>query len=200
MSVVIPADKIQEVKQLAEIADVISETVLLKRKGKNLVGLCPFHAEKTPSFTVSPDKQIFHCFGCGASGDVIEFMRKQNGYSFVEAVKFLAKRYGVALPVRRMTDEQKARLKSIESIFRINDVAAAYFHQRLGHKPKGDKVRGYLHQRGISDRTIKQFKLGYAAKGWDRLLTYLQRKHVRPAAIAEAVRTFGNIVLTFSSC
>ena len=186
MSVVIPADKITEVKQLADIADVVSGTVMLKRKGKNLVGLCPFHAEKTPSFTVSPDKQIFHCFGCGAGGDVIEFIRKQNGFTFVEAVKYLAKQYGVSLPVRKLSDKQKAHLKAVESVFRINDVAAAYFNQNLYRRPKGDNVRDYLHHRGISDKTIEKFKLGYALGGWDQLLTYLQGKHFSPRAIAEA--------------
>ena len=107
MAIFIPEDKISEIKNAADIVDVVSESVLLKKAGKNYIGLCPFHSEKTPSFTVSPDKQIFHCFGCSTGGNVFSFLMKQDGYSFPEAARHLAKRYGVDIPERPLSPEQK---------------------------------------------------------------------------------------------
>ena len=109
MAIFIPEDKISEIKNAADIVDVVSESVLLKKAGKNYIGLCPFHSEKTPSFTVSPDKQIFHCFGCSTGGNVFSFMMKQEGLSFPEAARHLAKRYGVDIPDRPLSPEQKKK-------------------------------------------------------------------------------------------
>ena len=104
----IPEDKISEIRNIADIIDIVSEAVLLKKTGRNYVGLCPFHTEKEPSFTVSPDKQIFYCFGCGAGGNVFSFLIQQYGFSFPEAVKTLATRYGIEIPTQKMTLKQKS--------------------------------------------------------------------------------------------
>ena len=109
MAIFIPEDKISEIKNAADIVDVVSESVLLKKAGKNFIGLCPFHSEKTPSFTVSSDKQIFHCFGCSTGGNVFSFLMKQEGVSFPEAARHLAKRYGVDIPDRPLSPEQKKK-------------------------------------------------------------------------------------------
>ena len=107
----IPEDKISEIKHAAEIVDIVSEAVLLKKAGKNFIGLCPFHTEKTPSFTVSPDKQIFYCFGCGTGGNVFSFLMKQEGLSFPETARRLAKRYGIDLPIKPLSPDQKKKIQ-----------------------------------------------------------------------------------------
>ena len=110
MAAYIPEDKIEAIKNASDIVDIVSEVVSLRRAGRNFLGLCPFHAEKTPSFTVSPDKQIFHCFGCGAGGNVFTFLMKQGGLSFPEAARALARRYGIDLPTRDMSSYEKKKL------------------------------------------------------------------------------------------
>jgi DNA primase len=107
LAIFIPEDKILEIKNAADIVDMISEVVHLKKTGKNFVGLCPFHAEKTPSFSVSPEKQIFYCFGCGAGGNIFSFLMKNDGLAFPEAARSLARRYGIDIPSRSLTPEQK---------------------------------------------------------------------------------------------
>ncbi len=107
----IPEDKISEIKNAADIVDIVSEAVLLKKTGKNFSGLCPFHTEKTPSFTVSPDKQIFYCFGCGTGGNVFRFLMKHEGLPFPEIARQLAKRYGIDLPIKPLSLDQKKRVE-----------------------------------------------------------------------------------------
>ncbi len=161
----IPEDKISEIKNAADIVDVVSEAVLLKKAGKNHVGLCPFHSEKTPSFTVSPDKQIFHCFGCGTGGNVFSFLMKQEGLSFPEAVERLARRYGVDIQFRPLSQEQKKKRSERENLLNINRRAAEFYHQALVRNPAGRRARAYLEHRGISLKTINDFKLGFAFDG-----------------------------------
>ena len=180
----IPEDKISEIKHSADIVDIVSDVVLLKKAGKNLVGLCPFHSEKTPSFTVSPDKQIFHCFGCGVGGNVISFLMKQEGLSFPEVARHLAKRYGVSIPEGPVSPEQKRRMSERESLFDLNRRAMDYFHETLLKSPAGEKARSYLSKRGISAKTIDAFKLGFARDGWDHLLRYFSGRRI-PRALLE---------------
>ena len=123
----IPEDKISEIKQAAEIVDIVSEAVLLKKAGKNFIGLCPFHTEKTPSFTVSPDKQIFYCFGCGAGGNVFSFLMKQEGLSFPETARRLAKRYAIDLPIKPLSPDQKKKISEREGLLDINRRAMDFF-------------------------------------------------------------------------
>lgn len=176
----IPEEKISEIRGIADIVEVVSEVVLLKKTGKNYIGLCPFHSEKTPSFTVSPDKQIFHCFGCGVGGNVFSFLMKQEGLSFPGAVKALARRYGIEVPNRKLSPGQKRRLDEREQLFAINRMALEFYRRALNGSPEGDKARAYLQRRKLSGETVERFKLGYAPGGWDNVLNYLRKKGVRP--------------------
>ena len=179
----IPEEKVSEIKQAADIVDIVSETVLLKRSGKNFLGLCPFHTEKTPSFTVSPDKQIFYCFGCGSGGNVFSFLMKQEGLSFPETARGLAKRYGIDLPIRPLSPDQKKKISQREGLFDINRRAMEFFHEALCCGTAGQAARSYLKRRGISQETIDDFKLGYAPDGWDRLLNYFANQRISTTLI-----------------
>lgn len=178
MAIFIPEEKISEIKNAADIVDIVSESVLLKKAGKNYIGLCPFHSEKTPSFTVSPDKQIFHCFGCGTGGNVFSFLMKQEGLSFPEAARHLAKRYGVDVPDRPLSPEQKKKISERESLLDINRRAGGFYHQALKNSTAGQKARSYLSKRGISQKIIDDFKLGYAQDGWDHLLRFFTENRI----------------------
>jgi len=135
----IPDEKVSEVRHMADIVDVVSDVVMMKKAGRNFVGLCPFHAEKTPSFTVSSEKQIFHCFGCGEGGDVFNFLMKHEGLSFPEAVKNLARRYGVDIPEQAMTPEQKRRITERETLYDVNRQAMDFFRHVLLETAQGKK-------------------------------------------------------------
>jgi len=172
LAVYIPEEKINDIKNSADIVDIISEVVVLKKSGKNFLGLCPFHSEKTPSFTVSPDKQIFYCFGCNAGGNVFSFLMKQHGLSFPEAARMLARRYGIDIPVRTMSLEQKRRISERESVLAINRQAMDFFRCALIENASGKKAMEYLLKRGISR---DDFKLGYAPEGWDNLAIYFSK-------------------------
>jgi DNA primase len=182
----IPEDKIAEIRRVVDIVEVISESVLLRKAGKNFSGLCPFHAEKTPSFTVSPDKQIFHCFGCGAGGNVFSFVMKRDGIGFVEAVRNLAARGGVEIPERASSPHAKRRVDELTAFFELNRLAEDYFQQVLLHPMSGQPALDYLFRRGLTRQTIEQFRLGYALKGWDHLLGYMARKRFAPALLEKA--------------
>jgi DNA primase len=178
LAIFIPEDKISEIKNAADIVDVVSESVLLKKAGKNYIGLCPFHSEKTPSFTVSPDKQIFHCFGCSTGGNVFNFMMKQEGLSFPEAARHLAKRYGVDIPDRPLSPAQRKNISERENLLDINRRAGDFYHQTLLNSSTGQSAQSYLSKRGISQKTIDDFKLGYARDGWDHLLRFFSNRRV----------------------
>lgn len=178
MAIFIPEDKISEIKNTVDIVDIVSETVLLKKTGRNFVGLCPFHSEKTPSFTVSPEKQIFYCFGCGTGGNAFSFLMKQEGLSFPEAARRLAKRYGIDIPTKTLTADQRKKISQKENLLHLNAQALNFFRRSLNDNVAGQRALSYLKQRGYSPETIDRFKLGYAPKGWDNLLKYLSRKHI----------------------
>lgn len=166
----IPAHYIQELLQRNNVYDVISSHVQLKRHGRIYKGLCPFHSEKTPSFTVYPDTQSYYCFGCGAGGDIISFTKEINGFTYVEAVKALAQQSGMPLPDE---DDKLSRLKS--RIYEMNKIAARYFHANLNSE-KGKNARIYLRQRQLSDKTIVNFGLGYATDDWQGLCNHLKSR------------------------
>lgn len=174
----IPEEKVSEIRDAADIVDLISETVILKKTGRNFIGLCPFHAEKTPSFTVSPEKQIFHCFGCGEGGNVFTFLMKAEGLSFPEALKKVAGRYGIQLPSPTMRDGRGRETGERERLFAVNRLALDFFMQNLAHSDKGRRARAYLRQRGLDPATMERFAVGYAPPGWENLGNYLSRSKV----------------------
>lgn len=186
MALPIPEEKISEVRQAADIVDIVSESVTLKKAGKNLLGLCPFHSEKTPSFTVSPDKQIFHCFGCGTGGNVFSFLMKHQGLTFPEAVRSLAGRYGIDLPQPEATPGQRRAMSERERMLAVNREAMAFFRQCLAREGPGRKAREYLSRRGISAETVERFDLGYAPPGWDNLLRHLHSRQTSPILAEQA--------------
>ena len=168
----IPEDIIMEIKYRNDIESTISQYVNLKRRGKNLVGLCPFHSEKTPSFTVYPESGSFYCFGCGAGGDVFTFTGLIENLDYIEAIKLLAERSGVALP-QDGYDDSMQRLKN--TIYDINRETARFFHSYL-MSPDGKWALDYLVGRGLSIKTIKHFGLGAAPDSWDALVNHLKSK------------------------
>ncbi len=178
MATLIPEDTITDIKNATNIVDVVSEAVLLKKQGNNYIGLCPFHSEKTPSFTVSPEKQIFHCFGCDNGGNAFSFLMKLEGLSFPESVKQLAQRCGVTIPTQPMTPDQKRRMSEKDAIFQVNQEAMAFFGRALlGNNGKNRAIE-YLDKRGITRQTIDQFRLGYAPAGWETLVEVLRQKKI----------------------
>ena len=186
MAAHIAEDRITEIKNRADIVDIVSESVLLKKAGRNFVGLCPFHTEKTPSFTVSPDKQIFYCFGCGEGGNVFSFLMKLEGLTFPEAARQLAKRYGIELPARSMTPAQQQRMGEKERLLAINRMAAEFYRHCLVQNDAGAPARDYLTKRSVSEETCRRFDLGYTPDGWDHLTRFLMQKRV-PLPLAETV-------------
>ncbi|MDD5722378.1 MAG: DNA primase [Syntrophales bacterium] len=181
----IPQDKIGEIKSRVSIVELISEYVTLKKAGRNFVGLCPFHKEKTPSFSVNPEKQIFYCFGCGEGGDIFAFLMKINGTSFAEAARHLANKAGIPLPVGRMTGEERVGATEREKLGRINTMAAEYFSMQLSSE-RGRPARDYLDARKMGGAIVGGFPLGYAPEGWNNLASYLEGKRV-PLGLAERV-------------
>ncbi len=171
-------EKVSEIRDRSSILEVVSDYVKLKKTGKNYKGLCPFHSEKTPSFMVNEEKQIFHCFGCGAGGDVFKFLMKVGNFSFPQAVEELAKRYGVRLPPRELSPAKKKEMAKREILFQINQMASEYFHDLLSRRREGEEGRRYLSQRGMSEKIIKEHRLGYSLERWDGLVQYLQEKKV----------------------
>ena len=168
----IPEQFIDDLVARSDIADVVSSYVHLTRKGNNLWGLCPFHNEKTPSFSVSPDKQIYHCFGCGKGGGVISFVMEMENLPFVDAVKLLAKREGLEVPE---TGENEAYRKKRTRLLELSRDAARFYHEYLTG-PGGQRVRDYIAQRQISPRTATRFGLGAAPDQWDALTKAMTAK------------------------
>jgi DNA primase len=170
---VIPRQKIEEIIQAASIQDVVGEVVRLKKRGANLLGLCPFHDEKTPSFTVSPAKGIFKCFGCGKAGNSVNFIMEHDGLSYIEALKTLADKYNIEWPKQENIniDEERKLKTEKESLQILNNWAAAYFEEILWQHEEGKNIGlSYFSERGFRDDIIKKFNLGYSLNAWDDLL------------------------------
>lgn len=177
-------DTIERIKGRVDIADIVSQHVSLSRAGQNLKGLCPFHHEKTPSFTVSPSKQIFHCFGCGAGGNVFTFLSRLTGASFPEVVRDLGQTVGIEI-------EEKASRSSLQSVMahtveRINQSATAWFQRNLRDERVGRQAREYLAHRGVESRMVDQFGIGVAPAEWDALLRALTKKGFSQSDLASA--------------
>lgn len=175
MEMFYPEEIIEEVRQRNDIVDIISSYVKLKKTGSNYMGLCPFHSEKSPSFSVSGSKQMYHCFGCGVGGNVFTFVMEYENYSFVEAVQYLADRSGVQLPKVEMTPEAKRQADIRNRILEVNKEAAKYYVYQL-HTRQGQKALDYLKGRELSDDTILKFGLGFSNKYSDDLYQYMKKK------------------------
>jgi DNA primase len=173
------------VRDSVDIYDLVSGYVSLKKAGKNWLGLCPFHSEKTPSFNVNPAKQIFHCFGCGVGGDAFKFLELQEGLNFPEAVKQLASKAGIALPESRPRPDQKKSDDERKALLKITAEAADYFRREL-EGPAGSAARAYLAKRGLTEVVVRDFGLGWSRNEWDGLLKHLRQKGHSPDMLEKA--------------
>ncbi len=172
-----PEELVEEVRTRNDIVDVISGYVKLQRKGSSYFGLCPFHNEKSPSFSVSPGKQMYYCFGCGAGGNVLTFIMEYENYSFPEALKFLADRAGVKLPEQEYSQEAKRQQDLRTAILEVNKMAGKYYYYQL-RTEAGRQGLEYLRGRALSEETMRRFGLGYATKYSDSLYRYLKQKGI----------------------
>ena len=172
-------ETIYRVKQSADIVDVISRYLPLKKMGRYFKTNCPFHGEENPSFTVNPDRQIFHCFGCQEGGDVFAFLMKYQNLNFGEAVQELAELYNISLPSASnpAADQTNDNKKLRDKLFRINEIAARYFYDML-NSPQGEPARKYLENRTIGQEIMHEFSLGYAPVGWRNLLAYMDKRNI----------------------
>jgi DNA primase len=180
----IPDEKIDEIRNAADIVDVIGATVRLKKRGRSYVGLCPFHQEKTPSFTVSADKQMFHCFGCSKGGNVFTFIMERDKMSFIEAVRFLADRAGIRLPAEG--GENREGDTEQDQLLEICRAAGLHFQENLLNHVEGQLALEYLRHRGFTDQTIRKFGLGYALNSWDDLLQFAKRERLDQTLVERA--------------
>ena len=179
-----PEEVIEEVRTRNDIVDIISGYVKLQKKGSNYFGLCPFHHEKSPSFSVSQSKQMYHCFGCGVSGNVFTFVMEYENYTFREAVELLADRSGVKLPKMEYSNEAKAQADLRAALLEINKLAANYFYYQL-KQPQGQQGYQYLTGRGLTEQTIRRFGLGYSNKTSGDLYQFLKSKGYEDGILKE---------------
>ena len=174
----IPEEKVREVAERISIVEVVSDYVSLRRAGGNFLGLCPFHAEKTPSFNVNPAREIFHCFGCGAGGNAFSFVMKIEGVNFPEAVKLLAKKAGIEIEERQLTPAEKKSLDDHAQFLRINDLTTSYYRSVLLHGEEGEAARQYLAKRLVESDISEAYKLGFAPDRRDGLVKHLRNNGV----------------------
>ena len=183
-------DAKDRVREAADIVQVIGDVVELKKAGGSFMGRCPFHGEKTPSFSVHPHKQFFHCFGCGESGDIFSFMMKYHSMTFPEALKDLAKRFGVDLPEPELSERDKERIRLRELLYKANEAAAEIYHHYLLNDRGGEKALAYLAERGVPAWAVESFGLGYApppaGNNWQFLTNILKSKGVSESVALEA--------------
>tara|TARA_B100000029_G_scaffold198492_1_gene196714 strand:- start:166371 stop:168122 length:1752 start_codon:yes stop_codon:yes gene_type:complete len=187
----IPNDLIDLIRSEADIVEVLSGFVTLKKAGQNYLGLCPFHDEKTPSFSVNLQRQIFHCFGCGKGGNVFTFLMEHENISFIEAVRHLAHHLNITIPETNKTSEADSEA---ESLSRVTQFAADFYHQTLLKSDQKEFVRRYTVKRGLAEKVIKRFSLGYAPDGWDRLLKSAAKQGINIEWLTKAglAKTSGN--------
>ncbi|MDP2626836.1 MAG: DNA primase [Candidatus Rokubacteria bacterium] len=176
------ASLLEEIRSRVDMVEMVGQFVNLKRAGENWKGLCPFHTEKTPSFTVHPKKGIFHCFGCGVGGDAFGFLMRQDRLAFPEAVRLLAQRAGVELPSERRPEAADGKIEALRQIM----ARAAEFYAEALWAPGGDKARRYLEGRGVDPEVARRFGLGYAPEGWDHLLAFMRGQSVTEEGLAQA--------------
>ncbi len=182
---------IDQVRQASSIIEIASQYTTLKRRGRKWVGLCPFHTEKTPSFTVDEEKQLYHCFGCGVGGDIFSLVMERENLTFPEALKHLAERFHVPLPAHQRVRPEVLKLE--EKLFKINELALGFFKKNLFGTQEGKKALAYLKGRGLSDETVQTLKVGYAPNAWTSLLDFFKARDV-PVPLLEK----GGLVLAGS--
>ena len=186
----IPREVIEKIHSAAKIEEVVADYVTLRKRGANLIGLCPFHNEKTGSFTVSPSKGIYKCFGCGAAGNAVGFIMEIEQCSYVEALKQLGKKYHIEVPEREMTAEEQQRQDDRESMFVVNDFANKWFQQQLWETPEGQAVGlSYFRERGLRDDIIRKYQLGYSPEKGSPLAAALKKKGFKEQFITNNVDT-----------
>jgi DNA primase len=171
----ISAESLERVKQAADIVEVVSAHTDLRRQGTRWVGLCPFHEERTPSFSVEAQEKLYHCFGCGVGGDTIKFIEEKEGLGFTEAVELLAERYGVELEREQEDPRAEARRQQRRRLEQLLDRTAAFYSAFLWEAPEAEKARGYMAERGLSEEALRAFGVGYAPSAWDTVLLRGQR-------------------------
>ena len=203
MSKFFSEDIIEQVKNANDIVSVISEHIPLKKKGKNYWGCCPFHNEKTPSFSVTPEKGFFYCFGCRESGNVISFLMKYDNLTFPEAIERLAGRANIPLPERSVSSAERQRMAKHESMYEVNELATNFFHHCLVNTEMGKEGLDYLLRRGLSRETIDKFRLGFAPDAWDGLYSTFTKRGIHPNLLLDVVkvnRIQSTIILESASC
>ncbi|MCD7817817.1 MAG: DNA primase, partial [Lachnospiraceae bacterium] len=178
-------DVVEEVHLRNDIVSVVSGYVKLQRRGSNYFGLCPFHNEKSPSFSVSPSKQMYYCFGCGAGGGVFNFIMEYENYTFPEAVRFLAERVGISLPEEEYSEEARQARDLRSSVLELNKKAARFYYYQL-RSPQGKRGMDYLKNRGLTDETMKHFGLGYAIQDGGSLYRYLRQQGTSDQLLKES--------------
>jgi DNA primase len=173
---------IDQVRQASSIVEIASQYTTLKRRGRKWVGLCPFHTEKTPSFTIDDDKQLYHCFGCGAGGDIFSLVMEKESLNFPEALRYLAEKYHVPIPAQQRISPEVLKLE--DKLFKTNELTVGFFRKNLHQTREGQKAAEYLKKRGLSDETVQKLKIGYALNSWDSLLGFFRDKGT-PASVLE---------------
>jgi DNA primase len=177
----VPEQIVAQVLERSDIVQTISNYVPLKKAGRNFKTNCPFHNEKTPSFVVNPDKQIFHCFGCSEGGNVITFVMKQEHLSFPEAIRLLADKVGIMIPTGEADEQDQTRKKNFrQSLYHVNEAACQFYHNILlsDKDSNAQKAQEYLKARGVSLPIVQQFKLGFALDRWDALMSHLRKSGI----------------------
>ncbi len=182
----VPPETLQRILDRTDLVDLISSYLTLNKAGQNFKGLCPFHSEKSPSFSVNPARQFFYCFGCGVGGDAFTFLMKQEGLDFPEAVRELSQRAGVPLPERREGGVRSTSTLSRQRYFQIHEKVAAWYHHNLMASPQGRSARDYLAGRGITQASLKTFQVGFASDEWQGLSQWAEREGVRMEELVQA--------------
>lgn len=182
----IPEETIEEIRNKVDIVDVISEYIQLKKQGRNYFGLCPFHGEKTPSFSVSADKQIYHCFGCGAGGNVFSFLMNIENCTFMEAAATLAEKVHINLPIQNEGSPFSEKSPDYAEMFRAHDLLQKFYHHLLVNTKEGTVAIEYLQQRGFTEEVINRFKIGYAPNTWDAASRFLEKRGFNLHEMAKA--------------
>jgi DNA primase len=175
---------VDQIRQAADIVDIASLYTSLKKRGRKHVGLCPFHSEKDPSFTVDSEKQLFHCFGCGVGGDVFTLVMEKENLSFPETLDYLAEKYHIPLPQRAKFSPELQKLE--EKVYKVNELALAFFRRNLFQAGEGQAALAYLKKRNLSSATLEALKVGYAPNSWNALLSHFQGRGTEPALLEKA--------------